>query len=147
MRHLLVLFPISLGAFDLLFRESSASGFGWILIGIGVFFLIAQTTSLLNPPKTDHIKFDWLSHFVFLLLAVVSLTRYIENNQNIYLLQSIGFLLVGLSTIDVLLASFVKKKVTIPKEEAEEIISVRFQDAFKYLGLGFIASSIVVSYG
>ncbi|MFC3094253.1 hypothetical protein DRW07_14800 [Alteromonas sediminis] len=145
MRILIVLIPVVLGSLELVSEYSS--GIGWVLIGIGIYFLTAQYTGFWSPPKTGHVKFDWLSSLFFLFIAAKYGIDFLEGHQSNYLLGAIGFLLLGLSTIDVLIASVVAKQTSPSLQEVEKIVNTKFQAAFKYIGLGFILSSLVVHFG
>ncbi|MGB0217568.1 MAG: hypothetical protein ACPF9E_19290, partial [Alteromonas oceani] len=56
MRYLLVIVPTIMGCVELSSREST--GMGWLLIGIGVFFLLARFTGLFNQVQADNANFD-----------------------------------------------------------------------------------------
>ncbi len=143
MRYLLVIVPIIMGCVELSFNQST--GMGWLLIGIGVFFLLAQFTGLFTPVQAGNANFDWFSGFVFLFFAAMAFKEYSMGYQQHDLLRGIGFTLFGLSTVDVMVAKILAKADPTSLQDVKRVISTRFQTAVRYTGLGFCGASLVVA--
>ena len=143
MRYLLVIVPIILGGVELSFSQST--GMGWILIGIGLFFLLAQFTGLFTQAQAGNTHFDWFSGFVFLFFAALAFKEYSIDYQQHDLLRGIGFTLFGLSTIDVVVAKMLAKADFTSFQEVKRVISTRIQTAVRFTGLGFCGASLVVA--
>ncbi|PRO72201.1 hypothetical protein C6Y40_18670 [Alteromonas alba] len=143
MRYLLVIVPIIMGCVELSSREST--GMGWLLIGIGVFFLLARFTGLFTQAQADNANFDWFSGFVFLFFAVMAFKEYSMGYQQNDLLRGIGFTLFGLSTVDVMVARVLAKANLTSLQAVKRVISSRFQTALRFTGLGFCGASLVVA--
>ena len=143
MRYLLVIVPIIMGCVELSFNQST--GMGWLLIGIGVFFLLAQFTGLFTPVQAGNANFDWFSGFVFLFFAAMAFKEYSMVYQQHDLLRGIGFTLFGLSTVDVMVARVLAKAAPTSLQDVKRVISTRFQTAVRFTGLGFCGASFVVA--
>lgn len=143
MRYLLVIVPIIMGCVELSFNQST--GMGWLLIGIGVFFLLAQFTGLFTPVQAGNANFDWFSGFVFLFFAAMAFKEYSTGYQQHDLLRGIGFMLFGLSTVDVMVARVLAKADSNSLQDVKRVISTRFQTAVRFTGLGFCGASLVVA--
>lgn len=142
-RYLLVMVPIIMGCVELSSREST--GMGWLLIGIGVFFLLAQFTGLFTQAQAGNANFDWFSGFVFLFFAAMAFKEYSMGYQQHDLLRGIGFTLLGLSTVDVVMARALAKADSTSLQGVKRVISARFQTAMRFTGLGFCGASLVVA--
>ena len=143
MRHLLVIIPVIMGCVELSFSEST--GMGWLLIGIGLFFLLAQFTGLFTKAQAGNTSFDWFSSFVFWFFAMMAFKEYSIGYQQHDLLRGIGFTLFGLSTVDTVVARVLAKADSSSLQERKRVISTRLQTAARFTGLGFCEASIIVA--
>lgn len=145
MRYLIVIIPIILGCIDLALKESNI--FGWMFIGIGTFFLVAQLTNFNGSPKNGSIKFDWFSCVILMVFAFIFLINFLNEHQESDLLCAVGFTLAALSKTDVLIASMIKNEGSPLLKKAKKIVNTEFQTALKFAGLGFVLSSLLVRFG
>ncbi len=134
MRYLLIFVPMALGC--LLLLSQGRDVIGWLLIGIGVFFFVAQQTNLFAPAKPGQSKFDWFTSSVLLFFAVYFFKEYQTSNQHSDLLAAIGSTFVVLSTMGILIERFVAKKITESPatQEYESIVIAKFQTVVRSLG-------------
>lgn len=143
MRYLLVIVPIIMGCMELSFSESM--GMGWLLIGIGLFFLLAQFTGLFTKAQAGNTHFDWFSGCVFLFFAAMAFKDYSIGYQQHDLLRGIGFTLFGLSTVDAVVARILAKADSNSLQQVKRLISTRLQTAARFTGLGFCGASLIVA--
>lgn len=135
-----MLAPILLGCFFIMLQEAKI--IGWLLIGIGLLYLVMQLPVLQKQTREQPEIFKRLINSLCLvLLSAYFLYGYIENAQNHKLLLAIGSALTALSLLlEIIIAKRSSGQLSVMETEAKSPVILWS------MGVGCALSALVVMF-